>query len=187
MERDQSSALPWLRARQLRERVRGSALARRSRGGRGALAHAHRQSGRPGPRSRRSDRVLHRDARLLARHRHPLRRREALVDVAQPRGGATIALTEPADVFEPGRMTGIVLRSADARADYATLEAAQVDVGELIGGDGTIPLLFFFETRATTNSWSSRASRRWRERRAAHRRHPQQPARRTLGLERAAH
>ena len=51
------------------------------------------------------------------------------VEVAPPRDGATIALTEPADVFEPGRMTGIVLRSADARADHATREAAQVDVG----------------------------------------------------------
>jgi catechol 2,3-dioxygenase-like lactoylglutathione lyase family enzyme len=33
------------------------------------------------------------------------------VEVAPPRGGATVALTEPADVFEPGPMTGIVLRS----------------------------------------------------------------------------
>jgi catechol 2,3-dioxygenase-like lactoylglutathione lyase family enzyme len=65
------------------------------------------------------------------------------VEVAPPRGGATIALTEPAGDFEPGRLTGIVLRSADPRADHATLEAAQVDVSELIGGDGTIPLLFF--------------------------------------------
>jgi catechol 2,3-dioxygenase-like lactoylglutathione lyase family enzyme len=65
------------------------------------------------------------------------------VEVAPPRGGATIALTEPAEDFGPGRLTGIVLRSADPRADHATLEAAHVDVSELIGGDGTIPLLFF--------------------------------------------
>jgi catechol 2,3-dioxygenase-like lactoylglutathione lyase family enzyme len=65
------------------------------------------------------------------------------VEVAPPHGGVTVALTEPADVFEPGRPTGIVLRSADPGADHATLEAAQVDVSELIGGDGTIPVLFF--------------------------------------------
>jgi catechol 2,3-dioxygenase-like lactoylglutathione lyase family enzyme len=65
------------------------------------------------------------------------------VEVAPPGGGVTVALTEPAEVFEPGRVTGIVFRSADPRADHATLEAAQVDVSELIGGDGTIPLLFF--------------------------------------------
>jgi len=65
------------------------------------------------------------------------------VEVAPPSGGATVALAEPAEAFEPGRATGIVLRSADPRADHATLTAAQVDVSELIGGDGTIPLLFF--------------------------------------------
>ena len=65
------------------------------------------------------------------------------VEVAPPGGGATVALTEPSDVAEPGRMTGIVLRSVDPRADHAALEAAQVDVGDLIGGDGSIPLLFF--------------------------------------------
>jgi catechol 2,3-dioxygenase-like lactoylglutathione lyase family enzyme len=65
------------------------------------------------------------------------------VEVAPPGGGATVALTEPAEAFAPGRVTGIVLRSADPRADHATLEAAKVDVTELIGGDGTIPLLFF--------------------------------------------
>jgi catechol 2,3-dioxygenase-like lactoylglutathione lyase family enzyme len=65
------------------------------------------------------------------------------VEVAPPHGGVTVALTEPAGVFEPGRPTGIVLRSVDPRADHATLEAARVDVSQLIGGDGTIPLLFF--------------------------------------------
>jgi lactoylglutathione lyase len=65
------------------------------------------------------------------------------VEVSPPGGGATIALTEQADPGEAGRMTGIVLRSEDARADHDALEAAQVDVGDLIGGDGAIPLLFF--------------------------------------------
>jgi catechol 2,3-dioxygenase-like lactoylglutathione lyase family enzyme len=65
------------------------------------------------------------------------------VEVAPPHGGVTVALTDPAEVFEPGRPTGIVVRSTDARADHATLESAQVDVSELIGGGGSIPLLFF--------------------------------------------
>jgi catechol 2,3-dioxygenase-like lactoylglutathione lyase family enzyme len=65
------------------------------------------------------------------------------VEVAPPHGGVTLALTEPSDGFEPGRLTGIVLRSADPRADHATLAAAQVDVSTLIGGAGSIPLLFF--------------------------------------------
>ncbi len=65
------------------------------------------------------------------------------VEVAPPHGGVTLALTEPTGVIEAGRPTGIVVRSADPRADHATLEAAQVDVSELIGGEGSIPLLFF--------------------------------------------
>jgi len=65
------------------------------------------------------------------------------VEVAPPHGGVTLALTEPSGGFEPGRLTGIVLRSADPRADHATLDAARVDVSSLIGGDGSIPLLFF--------------------------------------------
>jgi lactoylglutathione lyase len=65
------------------------------------------------------------------------------VEVSPPGGGVTVALTVSADVFPAGRMTGVVLRSADPRADHASLQAAQVDVGELIGGDGTVPLLFF--------------------------------------------
>jgi hypothetical protein len=42
-------------------------------------------------------------------------------------------------------MTGIALGSADPRADHAELEASGVDVdADLMGGDGTVPLLFFF-------------------------------------------
>jgi catechol 2,3-dioxygenase-like lactoylglutathione lyase family enzyme len=65
------------------------------------------------------------------------------VEVAPPDGGATVALTEPSEAFAPGRVTGIVLRSVDPRADHARLKGAQVDVSDLTGGDGTIPLLFF--------------------------------------------
>jgi hypothetical protein len=42
-------------------------------------------------------------------------------------------------------MTGIALESTDPRADHAELQRNGVDVdGELMGGDGTVPLLFFF-------------------------------------------
>ena len=42
-------------------------------------------------------------------------------------------------------MTGIAFVSADPRGDYAELKEKGVDVdAELMGGDGTVPLLFFF-------------------------------------------
>jgi hypothetical protein len=42
-------------------------------------------------------------------------------------------------------MTGIALVSADPRADYQELKGNGVDVdAEVMGGDGTVPLLFFF-------------------------------------------
>lgn len=67
------------------------------------------------------------------------------VEVAPPRGGAAIALVPPRGDYQPGRNTGIALESTDPRADHAELKAAGVDVDdELMGGDGTVPLLFFF-------------------------------------------
>ena len=66
------------------------------------------------------------------------------VEVAPPGGGATIALVPANGDFEAGRMTGIALDSTDPKADHAALTAAGVDVDkELMGGDGTVPLLFF--------------------------------------------
>ena len=42
-------------------------------------------------------------------------------------------------------MTGIALDSTDPKADHAALTAAGVDVdAEMMGGDGVVPLLFFF-------------------------------------------
>jgi len=42
-------------------------------------------------------------------------------------------------------MTGIALATADARAVHEELKAKGVDVdAETMGGDGTVPLLFFF-------------------------------------------
>lgn len=67
------------------------------------------------------------------------------VEVAPPGGGAAIALVPPRGEYQPGRMTGIALASADPTGDYAELQANDVDVdAELMGGDGTVPLLFFF-------------------------------------------
>jgi catechol 2,3-dioxygenase-like lactoylglutathione lyase family enzyme len=65
------------------------------------------------------------------------------VEVGAPGGGPTIALVEPSGPFQSGRMTGIVLRSADPRADHAALDKAGAGVSELIGGGDDIPLLFF--------------------------------------------
>ena len=67
------------------------------------------------------------------------------VEVAPPGGGTTIALVPPQGEYQPGRMTGIALDSPDPKADHAALKAAGVDVdAELMGGDGVVPLLFFF-------------------------------------------
>jgi catechol 2,3-dioxygenase-like lactoylglutathione lyase family enzyme len=67
------------------------------------------------------------------------------VEVAPPAGGTSIALSPPQGDYQPGRMTGIALESPDARADHAELKEKDVDVDEeLMGGDGTVPLLFFF-------------------------------------------
>jgi catechol 2,3-dioxygenase-like lactoylglutathione lyase family enzyme len=67
------------------------------------------------------------------------------VEVSPPGGGATIALVRPQEGFQPGVMTNIALDSTDPRADHEELKAAGVDVdAELMGGDGTVPLLFLF-------------------------------------------
>jgi catechol 2,3-dioxygenase-like lactoylglutathione lyase family enzyme len=70
------------------------------------------------------------------------------VEVTPPAGGAAIALVPPQGSFQPGRMTGISLGSPDPRADYAELAGKGVDVdAELMGGDGGVPVLFFFRDR----------------------------------------
>jgi catechol 2,3-dioxygenase-like lactoylglutathione lyase family enzyme len=67
------------------------------------------------------------------------------VEVAPSGGGTAIALVPPRGETQPGRMTGIALESRDPRADHAELEGKGVDVdAELMGGDGTVPLMFFF-------------------------------------------
>ena len=67
------------------------------------------------------------------------------VEVAPPGGGAALALVPARDEYDVGRMTGIALDTADARAAYDDLKAQGVDVdAELMGGDGVVPALFFF-------------------------------------------
>jgi len=70
---------------------------------------------------------------------------ERWVEVAPPGGGAAVALVPPRGEYQPGRMTGIALTSTDPQADHAELKNAGVDVdAQLMGGDGTVPLLFSF-------------------------------------------
>src|SRR5437868_3728613 len=67
------------------------------------------------------------------------------VEVAPPAGGAAVALVPPQGDYQAGRNTGIALETTDARAAHDELKAKGVDVdAELMGGDGTVPMLFFF-------------------------------------------
>jgi catechol 2,3-dioxygenase-like lactoylglutathione lyase family enzyme len=65
------------------------------------------------------------------------------VEVTPPGGGAAIALSRAQGEYQPGRETGIALTSPDPRADHEDLKQKGVQVDEeLMGGDGTVPLLF---------------------------------------------
>jgi catechol 2,3-dioxygenase-like lactoylglutathione lyase family enzyme len=67
------------------------------------------------------------------------------VEVAPPNGGAAIALSLPMGGFQAGRETGIALETSDARAAHEELKGQGIDVdADLMGGDGTVPLLFGF-------------------------------------------
>jgi catechol 2,3-dioxygenase-like lactoylglutathione lyase family enzyme len=67
------------------------------------------------------------------------------VEVSPPQGGAAIALSRGMGEFQPGRETGIALTTSDAKAAHAELKEKGVQVEEqLMGGDGTVPLLFMF-------------------------------------------
>lgn len=66
------------------------------------------------------------------------------VEVAPSGGGAALALVPPRGEYQAGRNTGIALESSDPRADHAELKDKGIDVdAELMGGDGTVPLMFF--------------------------------------------
>ena len=73
------------------------------------------------------------------------------VEVAPSGGGAALALVPSRDNYEAGRTTGIALATTDARAVHAELKGKGVDVdAELMGGDGTVPLLFCFRDHDAT-------------------------------------
>ena len=67
------------------------------------------------------------------------------VEVGPPQGGTSLALVPPRGEYQPGRMTGIALDSPDPSAVHEELQSSGVDVdAELLGGDGTVPQMFFF-------------------------------------------
>ena len=67
------------------------------------------------------------------------------VEVAPASGGAAIALSRGMNEFQPGRETGIALETSDAKATHEDLKGKGIDVdADLMGGDGTVPLLFGF-------------------------------------------
>jgi catechol 2,3-dioxygenase-like lactoylglutathione lyase family enzyme len=66
------------------------------------------------------------------------------VEVEPAQGGAALALVPPQGEYQTGRMTGIALETGDAAGTRDELAAAGVDVdGAIIGGDGTVPPMFF--------------------------------------------
>jgi len=70
---------------------------------------------------------------------------ERWVEVAPPAGGTAIALVPSREPYPAGRITGIALATTDAHGVHEELKAKGVDVdAELMGGDGTVPLLFSF-------------------------------------------
>lgn len=71
---------------------------------------------------------------------------ERWVEVAPPGGGTTLALVPPQGQFTPG-MTGVALDSSGVKELHDQLKSAGVDVDDVMGGDGTVPPLFFFRDR----------------------------------------
>jgi catechol 2,3-dioxygenase-like lactoylglutathione lyase family enzyme len=74
------------------------------------------------------------------------------IELAPPGGGANIALGPPMGGFQPPHSTGIAISTKDARADHEELKAKGVEVDEnLMGGDGTVPLMFGLRDRDGNN------------------------------------
>jgi hypothetical protein len=54
--------------------------------------------------------------------------------------------------FQPPHSTGIAISTEDARADHEELKAKGVEIDEnLMGGDGTVPLMFGLRDRDGNN------------------------------------
>jgi catechol 2,3-dioxygenase-like lactoylglutathione lyase family enzyme len=70
---------------------------------------------------------------------------ERWVEVSPPGGATALALVPSRGDYVAGRVTGVALDTADARAVHDELTTKGVDVdAETMGGDGAVPLLFFF-------------------------------------------
>jgi catechol 2,3-dioxygenase-like lactoylglutathione lyase family enzyme len=73
---------------------------------------------------------------------------ERWVEVTPPGGDTSLALVPARGEYQTGRMTGIALDTADAGAAQEALREQGVDVdAEMMGGDGTVPKLFFLRDR----------------------------------------
>ena len=69
-------------------------------------------------------------------------------DIPFGEGERWVALVPPQGEYQPGRMTGIALESPDPAAAHAELKDKGVDVdAEMMGGEGGVPLMFFFRDR----------------------------------------
>jgi lactoylglutathione lyase len=66
------------------------------------------------------------------------------VEISPPEGLATLALVPPHPSYGIGNMTGIALDSRDVKAAHEELKGKGVDCDDLMGGDGTVPPMFFF-------------------------------------------
>jgi len=70
---------------------------------------------------------------------------ERWVEVSPPGGGAAIALVPRRENYDTGRTTGVALESVDVTSTHQELREQGVDVdGELMGGEGAVPKMFFF-------------------------------------------
>ncbi|MFN2594091.1 MAG: VOC family protein [Actinomycetota bacterium] len=69
------------------------------------------------------------------------------VEVSPPEGNANVALVPPMGGGEwaVGRMTGIAFESTDLDADYEELKSKGVECEDPMGGDETVPRMFFFK------------------------------------------
>jgi catechol 2,3-dioxygenase-like lactoylglutathione lyase family enzyme len=74
------------------------------------------------------------------------------LEVAPPGAVTGIALMPPRPGNSPGNdQSCVVLVSQDLDADYAALREQGVDVEDPMGGDGTVPRMFFFRDPDANN------------------------------------
>jgi len=70
---------------------------------------------------------------------------ERWVEIAAPGSATAIALVPPRGEEQPGGWTHVAFASDDVAAGHAALSELGVDVDEnMIGGDGTVPPMFWF-------------------------------------------